>query len=59
MKTIQTERPPTRQRPPSDARSDAWEHSDTLFFLTCYDVWSATPPRGCLCGDVVLAIDRP
>jgi hypothetical protein len=33
-------------------RPDAWQHSETLFLLTCYDVWSATPPRGCACGDV-------
>lgn len=28
-----------------------WPESKTLFLLNCYDVWSATPPRGCLCGD--------
>jgi len=30
---------------------DAWQTSETLFLLNCYDVWSATPPRGCACGD--------
>ncbi len=24
-----------------------WPESQTLFLLTCYDVWSATPPRHC------------
>lgn len=24
-----------------------WRDSETLFLLTCYDVWSATPPRRC------------
>jgi len=28
-----------------------WPASKTLFLLNCYDVWSATPPRGCQCGD--------
>lgn len=28
-----------------------WPDSKTLFLLNCYNIWSATPPRGCLCGD--------
>lgn len=27
-----------------------WQDSQTLFLLTCYDVWSATPPRCCAEG---------
>jgi len=27
--------------------SQDWHDSQTLFLLTCYDVWSATPPRHC------------
>ena len=55
MQTSQT-RPP---RTELQHRSDAWQNSETLFLLKCYDVWSATPPRGCKCGDVALAADRP
>lgn len=33
------------------ASAGSWTDSDTLFLLNCYDIWSATPPRGCLCGD--------
>jgi hypothetical protein len=29
----------------------SWPESETLFLINCYDVWSATPPRGCQCGD--------
>lgn len=32
-----------------------WPESKTLFLLNCYDIWSATPPRGRLCGDPVPA----
>ena len=38
---------------------DAWKHSETLFLLTCYDVWSATPPRGCACGDTAPVPTQP
>ena len=46
----------TRRRPASSRRrprpqTETWRNSDTLFLLKCYDVWSATPPRGCDCGD--------
>ena len=27
--------------------TDNWADSSVLYLLTCYDVWSATPPRGC------------
>lgn len=25
----------------------SWAESPVLYLLNCYDVWSATPPRGC------------
>lgn len=28
-------------------RDGGWAGSSVLYLLTCYDVWSATPPRGC------------
>jgi hypothetical protein len=34
-----------------------WSESETLFLINCYDVWSATPPRGCQCGDPTPAAD--
>jgi len=37
-------RMPSRRRPRPQAKT--WRDSDTLFLLECYDVWSATPPRG-------------
>ena len=33
-----------------------WRHSQTLFLLKCYDIWSATPPRGCDCRDTAPAV---
>ena len=27
--------------------TDNWADSSVLYLLTCYDVWSATPSRGC------------
>lgn len=48
MQASQTETP----RSVWQDQPDTWQHSDILFLLTCYDVWSATPPRGCACGDV-------
>jgi len=38
-------RRPTQSSEPTD--SQEWHNSQTLFLLTCYDVWSATPPRHC------------
>ena len=38
-------RRPTQSSEPTD--SQEWHDSQTLFLLTCYDVWSATPPRHC------------
>ncbi len=33
---------------PSDPdMTQEWHDSQTLFLLTCYDVWSATPSRHC------------
>jgi hypothetical protein len=29
------------------AATDTWADSSVLYLLTCYDVWSATPSRGC------------
>lgn len=40
---------PSRRRPRRQAAT--WRNSDTLFLLTCYDVWRGTPPRGRQCGD--------
>ena len=34
------------QQPATDAPA-SWAESHVLFLLNCYDVWSATPPRGC------------
>ena len=45
--TENTAMPPRRQLPP---KSKIWRDSDILYLLKCYDVWSATPPRGCECG---------
>lgn len=37
--------------------ANGWAESPVLYLLTCYDVWSATPPRGC---DPAPAVDmRP
>lgn len=38
-------RHPTQSSEPED--SQEWHDSQTLFLLTCYDVWSATPSRHC------------
>jgi len=35
----------------------SWPESETLFLINCYDVWSATPPRGRQCGDPAPAAD--
>lgn len=42
--------------PIADSPSN-WQDSETLFLINCYDVWSATPPRGCQCGDPAPAGD--
>lgn len=43
---------PLERHPQSQASAPCdWPESKTLFLLNCYDIWSATPPRGCLCGD--------
>jgi len=42
-----TRRTPSAQI--SRRQAASWRNSDTLFLLNCYDVWSATPPRGCDC----------
>jgi hypothetical protein len=44
-----TKRSPSRRRPAPQANT--WRNSDDLYLLKCYDVWSATPPRGCECSD--------
>lgn len=44
-----SKRSPSRRRP--RPRAETWQDSDTLYLLRCYDVWSATPPRGCDCGN--------
>lgn len=36
--------------------SQEWHDSQTLFLLTCYDIWSATPPRRCA---ALFDTDRP
>jgi hypothetical protein len=41
-------RMPPRGQPA--ASRDRWRDSETLYLLRCYDIWSATPPRGCECG---------
>jgi hypothetical protein len=38
-------RRPIQSSEPKDGQE--WHDSQTLFLLTCYDVWSATPPRHC------------
>jgi hypothetical protein len=38
-------RRPIQSSEPKDCHE--WRESRTLFLLTCYDVWSATPPRHC------------
>jgi len=33
---------------PDDGHTaESWADSSVLYLLTCYDVWSATPSRGC------------
>lgn len=40
--------PNRRSIPPSEPKNrQNWQDSQILFLLTCYDVWSATPPRHC------------
>lgn len=34
-------------QPSESMERQEWHDSQTLFLLTCYDVWSATPPRHC------------
>jgi len=46
------------QRPARQPPTEQWKHSETLFLLTCYDIWSATPPRGCRCGEASALPDR-
>jgi hypothetical protein len=46
-----TKRSPSRRRPGPQANT--WRNSDELFLFKCYDVWSATPPRGCECGSPI------
>lgn len=36
-----------------------WADSSVLYLLTCYDVWSATPPRGCEPAIVAPAAEAP
>jgi len=46
------------QQPARQSRPEQWRHSETLFLLTCYDIWSATPSRGCECNDAGALPDR-
>ena len=45
----------SQSRPPPKPRPETWRNSETLFLLNCYDVWSATPPRGKECTSPVPA----
>jgi hypothetical protein len=50
--------PARQQRPERHPQAEQWSHSETLFLLTCYDVWSATPARGCECTEAVALPDQ-
>jgi hypothetical protein len=50
--TTGTREPLARQPRPE---AETWRESDVLYLLKCYDVWSATPPRGCECGSPIPA----
>jgi hypothetical protein len=47
-----------RQLPERQPQTEQWKHSETLFLLTCYDIWSATPARGCQCTEAVTLPDQ-
>lgn len=46
--------PPAQRSTPAP---ETWQDSETLFLLKCYDIWSATPPRGCDCNSQQPAAD--
>ena len=43
---MNTSKAPETQATPQHCTKD-WAESKTLFLLTCYDIWSATPHRHC------------